>query len=156
MSYEEEVAFLAPFLEKAAHGGILVVGEIKRELDARLGRRTALASAYNLLHRHGWRKLAPDRQHPKASSEAQEEWKKIPRTHRPHRRGMARGRADQGNVSGRSTLWPHLRYPNMLVPEARPSSLSDRVEVSLRDMECDTERVRSIVSWPWIINSRMV
>jgi transposase len=76
MSYEDEVAFLAPFLETAAHGGILVVGEIKRALDARLGRRTALASTYNLLHRHGWRKLAPDTRHPKANSEVQEEWKK--------------------------------------------------------------------------------
>ena len=76
MSYEEEVAFLAPFLEKATKGGILVVGEIKEELDKRLGRRTALASTYNLLHRHGWRKLAPDTRHPKADSAAQEEWKK--------------------------------------------------------------------------------
>ncbi len=76
MSYEEEVTFLGPFLEKAAQGGILVVGEIKEELDKRLGRRTALASTYNLLHRHGWRKLAPDTRHPKADSKAQEEWKK--------------------------------------------------------------------------------
>ena len=76
MSYEEEVAFLAAFFEKAAKGGILVVGEIKEKLDKRLGRRTALASTYNLLHRHGWRKLAPDTRHPKADSEAQEEWKK--------------------------------------------------------------------------------
>lgn len=76
MSYDEERAFLAPFFEKAAKGGILVVGEIKRELDNRLGRSTALASTYNLLHRHGWRKLAPDTRHPKADSEAQEAWKK--------------------------------------------------------------------------------
>jgi transposase len=76
MSYEEEVAFLAPFFEKASKGGILVVNEIKQELDRQLGRTTALASVYNLLHRHGWRKLAPDTRHPKADKEAQEEWKK--------------------------------------------------------------------------------
>ena len=76
MSFEEEVEFLAPFFEKAARGGILVVGEIKQELDKRLERQTALASTYNLLHRHGWRKLAPDRRHPKADIVAQEEWKK--------------------------------------------------------------------------------
>jgi transposase len=76
MSYDEEKAFLAPFMEKAAQGGILVAGEVKQELDSRLGRSTALASAYNLLHRHGWRKLAPDTRHPKADREAQEEWKK--------------------------------------------------------------------------------
>jgi transposase len=76
MSYEEEITFLAPFFKKAAKGGILVVGEIKQELDRQLGRTTALASVYNLLHRHGWRKLAPDTQHPKADKEAQEEWEK--------------------------------------------------------------------------------
>jgi transposase len=76
MSREEEEVFLAPFLDKAATGGILVVGEIKNALDKRLGRKTALSSTYNLLHRHNWRKLAPDKRHPKADVAAQEEWKK--------------------------------------------------------------------------------
>jgi transposase len=76
MSLEEEAEFLASFFKKAAAGGILVVGEVKRALDERLGRRTALASAYNLLHRHGWRKLAPDKRHPQADPAAQAEWKK--------------------------------------------------------------------------------
>lgn len=76
MTRAEEVAFLAPFFEKAKAGGILVVGEIKRALDVRLGRKVAPASAYNLLHRHGWRKLVPDQQHPKANVAAQEHWKK--------------------------------------------------------------------------------
>ena len=57
MTRDEEAAFLAPFFEKARIGGILIVGEIKQALDVRLGRKVALASAYNLLHRHGWRKL---------------------------------------------------------------------------------------------------
>lgn len=76
MDAKEEKKFLAPFFKKASAGGILVVGEIKRALDIRLGRKTALASAYNLLHRHGWRKLAPDKRHPKADVPTQEEWKK--------------------------------------------------------------------------------
>lgn len=76
MSKEEERAFLAPFIDKASKGGILVVGEIKRALDAHLGREVALASVYNLLHRHNWRKLAPDKRHPKSDPVVQEEWKK--------------------------------------------------------------------------------
>jgi transposase len=76
MSREEEAVFLEPYFEKAARGGILVVGEIKQALDAKLGRTTALASTYNLLHRHNWRKLAPDKCHPKSDLKAQEEWKK--------------------------------------------------------------------------------
>lgn len=76
MSLEEERAFLAPFLEHAATGGVLVVGQIKAALDKHLGREVALASAYNLLHRHNWRKLAPDKSHPQSDLGAQDEWKK--------------------------------------------------------------------------------
>jgi len=76
LSREEEAAFLAPFMEKASVGGILVVSEIKQALDARLKRKTSLAATYNLLHRHDWRKLAPDKRHPKADVAAQEEFKK--------------------------------------------------------------------------------
>ena len=76
MSLEEEREFLAPFFEQAATGGVLVVGQIKAALDKRLGREVALASAYNLLHRHGWRKLAPDKRHPQSDPVAQQEWKK--------------------------------------------------------------------------------
>ena len=90
MSIEEEEAFLFPFFEKAKTGGILVVSEIKESLDKRLGRPVALASAYNLLHRHGWRKLAPDKRHPKSDIAAQENWKKIPRNHRPNQQNVAR------------------------------------------------------------------
>jgi transposase len=77
MSLEEEREFLAPFFEQAAKGGVLVVGQIKAALDKRLGRKVALASAYNLLHRHNWRKLAPDKRHPQSDPLAQDEWKKI-------------------------------------------------------------------------------
>ena len=95
MSPEEEEAFLAPFFDKAKEGGILVVGEIKNALDQRLGRNVALASAYNLLHRHDWRKLAPDKRHPKSDPEAQEVWKKnfqtlFPKSGKP---GRAKGRS---------------------------------------------------------------
>jgi len=76
LSREDEVIFLAPFMEKASVGGILIVSEIKYALDARLKRKTSLAATYNLLHRHGWRKLAPDKRHPQADVPAQEEWKK--------------------------------------------------------------------------------
>lgn len=76
MSVTEEKEFLAPFLELAAQGGLLVVGDVKRSLEERLGREVALSSVYNLLHRHNWRKLVPDKCHPKSDAVAQEEWKK--------------------------------------------------------------------------------
>jgi len=76
LSKEEESKFLAPFFEKAKSGGILVVNDIHKALEERLGRKVALASAYNLLHRHGWRKLAPDKRNISSDAEVQESWKK--------------------------------------------------------------------------------
>lgn len=76
LTREEEAAFLAPFLEPAKAGGVLVVPPVKQALEERLGRSVALSSVYRLLHRNDWRKLAPDKRHPKANAAAQEEWKK--------------------------------------------------------------------------------
>jgi transposase len=76
MTREEEAVFLAPFLDEAKKGEILVVSGIKQELEKHLGRKVALASAYNLLHRHGWRKLVPDKRNAKTDEEVQAEWKK--------------------------------------------------------------------------------
>ena len=78
MSPADEAMFLAPFIENARAGGILVVAEIKDALEARLARPVALASVYNLLHRNDWRKLVPDKRHPKSDPEAQEAFKKTP------------------------------------------------------------------------------
>jgi len=102
LSREEEVAFLDPFFEKAKVGGLLVVGEIRQALEERLGRHVALASAYNLLHRNGWRKLAPDKRHPQADVVAQEEWKKTAGPPRRNRAGVAGRNPDTTDVSRRS------------------------------------------------------
>jgi transposase len=95
MTVEHEQALLAPFLDRARNGGILVVGQIKAELEAALGRPMALSSVYNLLHRHGWRKLAPDKRHPQSDPTAQQEWKKNSPTTSPtsKRAGPAKGRS---------------------------------------------------------------
>ena len=76
LSVEREVEVLAPFLERAREGDILVVPQIKAELEIALGRPMALSSVYNLLHRHGWRKLAPDKRHPQSDPVAQAVFKK--------------------------------------------------------------------------------
>jgi transposase len=87
MTYAEETAFLAPFFEKEAKKGVLVVREIKEALDARLGRTTALASTYNLLHRHGWKKPAGY----VSRIDAQEGWKSPSNSSPPSTR---RGRSE--------------------------------------------------------------
>jgi hypothetical protein len=86
---------LAPFFEKAKVGGIFVVAGIRRALDERLRRKVALASAYNLLHCHGWRKLAPDKRRPQADVAAQDAWKANSPTScsKSTARGRAKGRS---------------------------------------------------------------
>lgn len=76
LTRDQEAEFLAPFLESAKSGGVLVVSPIHQALEAKLGRKVPLSSVYNLLHRHGWRKLAPDRRHVQSDPEAQAAWKK--------------------------------------------------------------------------------
>ena len=83
LSLAREGEILVPFLARASHGGILVVPQVKAELEAAVGHGMALSSVYNLLHRHGWRKLAPDKQHPQSDPVAQEAWKKNSRKRSP-------------------------------------------------------------------------
>jgi hypothetical protein len=100
MSTTEEKGFLVSFLEKARCGGVLVVGDIHRALEDHLGHGVALATAYNLLHRHRWRKLAPDKRHVAADVQAQEEWKKTSGAACPNRKGVGKVRIAQADVSG--------------------------------------------------------
>lgn len=76
LSRAEEAAFLELFNERARQGQIVVATEVRVALDKRLERRTARSTVYNLLRRHGWRKLTPDRVQPKGSPSAQRRWKK--------------------------------------------------------------------------------
>ena len=92
LSLERESEVLAPFLDRARNGGILVVPQIKAELEVALGLSMALSSVYNLLHRHGWRKLAPDKRHPQSDPAAQEAWKKNSPKRSPGSSPAGRGR----------------------------------------------------------------
>jgi len=76
LSWEEEEAFLAPWVEQARQAGVLVVSPLRAALAERLGRKLAPSVVYRLLARHGWRKVAPDTRHPKSDPAAQAEWKK--------------------------------------------------------------------------------
>ena len=76
LRWEEEEAFLAPWVEQARQAGVLVVSPLRAALAERLGRKIAPSVVYRLLARHGWRKVAPDTRHPKCDPAAQAEWKK--------------------------------------------------------------------------------
>ena len=76
LTVEEEREFLAPWLEQARAGGVLVVSPLRAALSQRLGRPVKASVLYRLLARHGWRKVAPDTRHPKSDPQVQEAWKK--------------------------------------------------------------------------------
>ena len=76
MSDPEEQDFLAPWVEKAAAGGLLVVSPLRAALAQKLGRKVAATVLYRMLARHGRRKVAPDTRHPKSDPQVQEAWKK--------------------------------------------------------------------------------
>lgn len=77
MPEKEERKFLAPFFEEAKDGGILVVNEIKRAYEKHLRRPVPKSTVYEMLHRHGWRKIAPRPSHPKGDPMKREKFKTI-------------------------------------------------------------------------------
>jgi transposase len=76
LTVQEEQDFLAPFFAHAQSGEIATTAEIQRAFEARVGHEVDDSTIYRLLNRHGWRKLMPRPRHPKASKEAQEQFKK--------------------------------------------------------------------------------
>lgn len=75
-SLENEARILEEVLEDASSGGVVIVPPLKPAIEAKLGKTLALSTVYQMLARHGWRKIAPDRIHPKGDPDAQEDWKK--------------------------------------------------------------------------------
>jgi transposase len=76
LTAEEEQQLLAPFVERSRAGAIVVAAPIQRAYEERLGHPVHHSIIYRALHRHGWRKVQPRPQHPKADMAAQEEFKK--------------------------------------------------------------------------------
>lgn len=73
---DETVDVLSSLKEQASQGKIVVVEQVKLALEEKLGSQISLQTAYNILHRHGWRKVKPDKEHPKCDPQKQEEFKK--------------------------------------------------------------------------------
>src|SRR5881227_2654342 len=76
LTWQEEKEFLAPFFAQAHNGEIATGAQIQRAFEAKIGHEVDDSTIYRLLARHGWRKLMPRPAHPKASKEAQEQFKK--------------------------------------------------------------------------------
>ena len=81
MKQEEEL--LSEFMDAARAGGVLEAGSIQAAYEERVGRRVAKTTVYRMLARHGWRKVAPRKKHPKTDEAAQEAFKKNSRRSSP-------------------------------------------------------------------------
>jgi transposase len=79
LTVEEEQKLLAPFLEKAGRGEMIVAAPVRQAYQETLGHPVHHSIVYRALHRQGWRKVQPRPKHPKADQEAQEEFKKSSR-----------------------------------------------------------------------------
>jgi transposase len=76
LSWEEEGLLLAELSEKAKQGRVVVAWTVRDRVEKKLGHSVSKDYAYDLLHRHGWRKIAPRPRHPKGKSAVQEQFKK--------------------------------------------------------------------------------
>jgi transposase len=76
LTWEEEEALLNEIREKAMRGLVVIAHQIRECVEKKLGRAVSKDYAYDLLHRHGWRKVSPRPEHPKVNKERQEEFKK--------------------------------------------------------------------------------
>lgn len=76
LSLDEEKELLAKMEPQAKRGGMIEVSKMHRAMEEKVGGSVAKNTVYQLLHRHGWRKIAPRPKHPKGDAEAQATFKK--------------------------------------------------------------------------------
>lgn len=76
LTTEEEIALLSEIEKKAIKGGVVEIYKVHKLFEEKVGAKVAKNTAYRLLHRHGWRKIAPRSYHPKQKADAIETFKK--------------------------------------------------------------------------------
>ena len=68
MTVAEEKALLTRFAHAAGAGELLNIHDLKTAYESAIGHPTSDSTVYNLLHRHGWRKLMRARSIPSGTS----------------------------------------------------------------------------------------
>ena len=69
MSKQVEKEVLDTFEQKATAGSILIISEIHKAFFEKAGEPVSLSTVYNIMARHGWRKVMPRSKHPKKASD---------------------------------------------------------------------------------------
>ena len=80
LTLDQEVEFLKSCELKSLSGEYTTVNDIQNAFEKKIGKTVAKSTVYNLLKRHGWRKLVPRPSHPKSDIEKQKTFKKTLRT----------------------------------------------------------------------------
>jgi transposase len=76
LSFDEEIEVLDTLHSEAGQGHLVTVASIKTALECRAGTAMSVQTVYNILYRHKWHKVAPDKVHPKNNPASLEEFKK--------------------------------------------------------------------------------
>lgn len=76
LTWEEENEVLDQMTPEAIQGHVVTVGDIQSALETKAGRKMSQQTVYNILYRHKWHKVVPDKAHPKNDPEKLEEFKK--------------------------------------------------------------------------------
>lgn len=76
LTLEEEAALLEQLRARAGEGLLITARAVRSQAQMRLGHPVSEDYAYDVLHRHGWRKVAPRPAHPESDPEEQEAFKK--------------------------------------------------------------------------------
>jgi hypothetical protein len=63
LTFDEEVAFLETWLDRAKLGEILTAPQIHTDLVNKIGHDIGIMTTYRMLYRHNWRKIKPDTKH---------------------------------------------------------------------------------------------
>lgn len=102
LSLEEEKKFLEPLIDNAKNGHILIAGKIQKAYEEKLKKEVHHSLIYRLLHRHGWRKIAPRPSHPKSDAKAREDFKALfpPVSGKSAKRSGEAKQETAGDVSG--------------------------------------------------------
>jgi transposase len=79
MSEAQESSMLEELRGKAEKGRIITVASVRQVAERLLGRKLPKDYAYDMLHRHQWRKIKPHTHHPKKDAASQEAFKKASR-----------------------------------------------------------------------------
>ena len=78
LSRNEEEELLEELRERGERGAVVIAKTIREYAAKKLGTEVSKDYAYDLLHRHGWRKIEPRSRHPKSDSENRKSLKKLP------------------------------------------------------------------------------